>query len=134
MVCPPLTTAVIMFLIAGSNVMSFVMSFTGLPSAIGNALISVSSNKYVILLIINLVLLVVGWNIQDTTRLWLEGWIASQQGWRIDVLAHSLNQLRPELFEGRTLLVWCGENRTSAQQQQLTSWQEQGHDIFPLGI
>ncbi|EFG3276284.1 TPA: transcriptional regulator, partial [Shigella flexneri] len=21
-----------------------------------------------------------------------------------------------------------------AQQQQLTSWQEQGHDIFPLGI
>ncbi len=32
--------------------------------------------------------LVVGWNIQDTTRLWLEGWIASQQGWRIDVLAH----------------------------------------------
>ena len=40
--------------------MSFVMSFTGLPSAIGNALISVSSNKYVILLIINLVLLVVG--------------------------------------------------------------------------
>ena len=78
--------------------------------------------------------LVVGWNIQDTTRLWLEGWIASQQGWRIDVLAHSLNQLRPELFGGRTLLVWCGENRTSAQQQQLTSWQEQGHDIFPLGI
>lgn len=54
------TTAIIMFLIAGSNVMSFVMSFTGLPSAIGNALISVSSNKYVILLIINLVLLVVG--------------------------------------------------------------------------
>ncbi len=78
--------------------------------------------------------LVVGWNIHDTTRLWLEGWIASQQGWRIDVLAHSLNQLRPELFEGRTLLVWCGENRTSAQQQQLTSWQEQGYDIFPLGI
>ncbi len=74
--------------------------------------------------------LVVGWNIQDTTRLWLEGWIASQQGWRIDVLARSLNQLRPELFEGRTLLVWCGDNRTSAQQQQLTSWQEQGHAIF----
>lgn len=50
--------------------------------------------------------LVVGWNIQDTTRLWLEGWIASQQGWRIDVLAHSLNQLRPELFE--VVHCWCG--------------------------
>ncbi|XPE65729.1 hypothetical protein ACNKHR_23300 [Shigella flexneri] len=36
------------------------------------------------------------------------GCIASQQGWRIDVLAHSLNQLRPERSEGRTLLVWCG--------------------------
>ena len=54
------TTAVIMFLIAGSNVMSFVMSFTGLPSAIGNALISVSSNKYVILLLINILLLILG--------------------------------------------------------------------------
>ena len=42
--------------------------------------------------------LVVGWNIQDTTRLWLEGWVASQQGWRMDVLAHSRNQLRPQLF------------------------------------
>jgi hypothetical protein len=53
--------------------------------------------------------LVVGWNVQDTTRLWLEGWMASQQGWRVDVLAHSLSYLRPEMFEGQTLLVWCGE-------------------------
>ncbi|KFZ98776.1 putative hTH-type transcriptional regulator mlrA [Shigella flexneri] len=58
----------------------------------------------------------------------------NKDGALMSSLAHSLNQLRPELFEGRTLLVWCGENRTSAQQQQLTSWQEQGHDIFPLGI
>src|SRR5690606_26729932 len=53
--------------------------------------------------------LVVGWNIHDTTRLWLEAWIASEQGWRAGVLAHSLTQLRPELFEGQTLMVWCGE-------------------------
>ncbi|HFZ8994141.1 TPA: HTH-type transcriptional regulator MlrA [Citrobacter freundii] len=78
--------------------------------------------------------LVVGWNIQDTTRLWLEGWIASQQGWRIDVLAHSLSQLRPALFEGRTLLIWCGENQTPAQQQQLYAWRAEGHDIIPLGV
>lgn len=77
---------------------------------------------------------VVGWNIHDTTRLWLEGWVASQQGWRVDVLAHSLNQLRPELFEGRTLLVWCGESQTPAQQQQLNEWRALGHDIYPLGI
>lgn len=54
------TTAIIMFLIAASTVMSFVMSFTGLPDAIGNALLSVSDNKYVILLLINLLLLVAG--------------------------------------------------------------------------
>lgn len=33
--------------------------------------------------------LVIGWNVHDTTRLWLEAWIATQQGWRVDVLAHS---------------------------------------------
>ena len=54
------TTAIIMFLIAASAVMSFVMSFTGLPDAIGNALLSVSDNKYVILFLINLLLLVAG--------------------------------------------------------------------------
>ncbi len=54
------STAIIMFLIAASAVMSFVMSFTGLPDAIGNALLSVSDNKYVILLLINLLLLVAG--------------------------------------------------------------------------
>ena len=54
------TTAIIMFLIAASAVMGFVMSFTGLPDAIGNALLSVSDNKYVILLLINLLLLVAG--------------------------------------------------------------------------
>lgn len=78
--------------------------------------------------------LVVGWNVQDTTRLWLEGWMASQQGWRVDVLAHSLSYLRPEMFEGQTLLVWCGEAPSSSQQKQMHDWQQSGHAIFPLGI
>lgn len=76
--------------------------------------------------------LVIGWNVHDTTRLWLEAWIAAQQGWRVDVLAHSLGQLRPELFDGQTLLVWCGESPTEAQQQQLTQWQEHGYPVFSL--
>lgn len=54
------TTAVIMFLIAASSTMSFVMSFTGLPAAIGNAMLSISSNPYVVLLMINIIFLVVG--------------------------------------------------------------------------
>ncbi|SFU04449.1 DNA-binding transcriptional regulator, MerR family [Kosakonia arachidis] len=78
--------------------------------------------------------LVIGWNIHDTPRLWLEGWIASQQGWRVDVLAHSLSHLRPEMFDGQTLLVWCGESPTTAQLQQLLTWQENGHRVALLGI
>lgn len=77
--------------------------------------------------------LVVGWNVHDTTRLWLEAWIATQQGWRVDVLAHSLPQLRPELFEGQTLLVWCGDIPTAAQQQLLSEWREHGYPVITLG-
>ncbi|CNV31207.1 transcriptional regulator [Salmonella enterica subsp. enterica serovar Bovismorbificans] len=50
------------------------------------------------------------------------------------MLAHSLSQFRPELFDGKTLLVWCGENQTLAQQQQLLAWRAQGRDIHPLGV
>jgi hypothetical protein len=50
--------------------------------------------------------LVVGWNVHDTTRLWLEAWIATQQGWRVDVLAHSLAQLKPEFLTARP--CWSG--------------------------
>ncbi|WP_052285188.1 MerR family transcriptional regulator [Kluyvera genomosp. 1] len=70
--------------------------------------------------------LVVGWNVTDLTRLWLEGWVACEQGWRVDVLAHSLSQIQPELFPGQTLLVWCGSAPNTLQQQQLARWQEDG--------
>ncbi|BBQ83153.1 MULTISPECIES: MerR family transcriptional regulator [Enterobacteriaceae] len=70
--------------------------------------------------------LVVGWNITDVTRLWLEGWVACEQGWRVDVLAHPLAQIQPELFPGQTLLIWCGAAPSAHQQQQLARWQEDG--------
>jgi tripartite ATP-independent transporter DctM subunit len=53
-------TTIIMLIIGASSVLSFVLSFTGLPQAISAALLSLSSNKIVILLIINIVLLIVG--------------------------------------------------------------------------
>lgn len=70
--------------------------------------------------------LVVGWNVTDITRLWLEGWVACEQGWRVDVLAHSLSHVQPELFPGQTLLVWCGAAPSAMQLQQLAHWQEDG--------
>jgi len=53
-------TGIIVFLIGVSSVMAWVMAFTGIPSAISTALLTVSSNPIVILLIINFALLFIG--------------------------------------------------------------------------
>lgn len=53
-------TATIMFLVGTSNIMAWVMAFAGIPAAISNVLLSISSSKVVILLIINVFLLFVG--------------------------------------------------------------------------
>jgi len=54
------TTSIIMFLIAASSVMSWVMAFTGIPTAISNLMLSISSNPMVLLLLINIFLLIIG--------------------------------------------------------------------------
>ncbi|SCP96563.1 TRAP transporter large permease [Anaerobium acetethylicum] len=53
-------TTIVMLIIGASSVLSFVMSFTGLPQAISDLMLGISDNKIVILLIINVVLLIVG--------------------------------------------------------------------------
>ena len=40
--------------------MSFVMAYSGIPAAISSAIMAVSSNKYVVLLLMNVILLIVG--------------------------------------------------------------------------
>lgn len=55
-----LSSSVILFLIAASGLMSWSMTFAGIPDAIGELLTTISSNKYVILAIINVTLLAVG--------------------------------------------------------------------------
>jgi len=54
------TTAIVMLLIATSMAMSWVMAFENIPQNVSQALISISDNTFVILLIINLILLAVG--------------------------------------------------------------------------
>lgn len=54
------TTSIVMLLIATSVAMSWVMSFESIPQAISDALLSISNNKIIILLLINLILLFVG--------------------------------------------------------------------------
>ncbi|MCL4159172.1 UNVERIFIED_CONTAM: hypothetical protein GTU68_054445, partial [Idotea baltica] len=54
------TTAVVMFLICTSMAMSWLFSFEGIPELISGFLLEQFSNKIVIFLVINLVLLIIG--------------------------------------------------------------------------
>ncbi|UYG00777.1 TRAP transporter large permease [Halomonas sp. GD1P12] len=54
------TTGVIMFLLAASAAMSFAMSITGLPGALSTAILEISANPTIVLLVITLMLLVIG--------------------------------------------------------------------------
>ncbi|MEQ8526008.1 TRAP transporter large permease subunit [Gracilimonas sp.] len=54
------TTSIVMLLIAASIAMSWVMSFEEIPQNVTEALLSLSDNKVVILLMINVILLFVG--------------------------------------------------------------------------
>lgn len=53
-------TGIIIFLIGVSSIMSWIMAFTGIPTAISNGLLGLTDNKIIILLIINVLLLFVG--------------------------------------------------------------------------
>ena len=53
-------TCVVAFLIGISSIMSWVMSFTNIPALIADLLTSITDNKIIILLIINIILLIVG--------------------------------------------------------------------------
>ena len=54
------TTSIVMLLIATSIGLSWVMSFENIPQTVSNGLLSLSSNPFIILLMINLILLFVG--------------------------------------------------------------------------
>ena len=54
------SSAKILFLIEASSIISYVMSYSGIPAAISEGLMSVSNNRYMIILIMNVFLLVMG--------------------------------------------------------------------------
>ncbi|EBV3062401.1 TPA: TRAP transporter large permease [Salmonella enterica] len=53
-------TGVIMFLLATSSAMSFLMSITNIPAALSDMILGISANKLVILLVITVFLLIIG--------------------------------------------------------------------------
>ena len=54
------TSGIILFLISASSAMSFVMAYSGIPAAISNGIMAISSNRYVIFFLMNIILLVIG--------------------------------------------------------------------------
>lgn len=54
------TTGIITFMIGVSSIMSWAMAFTEIPDMIANAVLGLTNNKYLILLLINIILLIVG--------------------------------------------------------------------------
>ncbi len=53
-------TAIVIFMIGVSSIMSWVMAFTNIPGILADGLLSVTDNKVIILIIMNLLLLIVG--------------------------------------------------------------------------
>ena len=53
-------SGMIVFLIGVSNILGWVMAFTQIPQAISSALLGLTDNKFIILLIMNVILLVAG--------------------------------------------------------------------------
>ncbi|WP_372699005.1 TRAP transporter large permease [Arthrobacter sp. JSM 101049] len=54
------TTSIVMLLVGVSTIMSWVMAFSGIPGAISNALLGLTDNPEVILILIMVILLIVG--------------------------------------------------------------------------
>jgi len=54
------TTAIVMFLIAASIAMSWILAYENIPAMVAEVLVGISDNPIVILLLINIVLLLVG--------------------------------------------------------------------------
>lgn len=77
--------------------------------------------------------LLIGWGVEDRTRLWLEAWRLSHRGWRINVFAEPLALPHPEFFPGQHILVWAGETLSAEHHRQLEHWQRQGYLITPHG-
>lgn len=53
-------TGMILFLITASALFSLVMSYTGLPEAISNSILSITDNPILLLLLMNVILLIIG--------------------------------------------------------------------------
>ncbi len=118
------TTAIVMLLIGTSSAMSWILSYENIPQNISKALIALTDNRYLILLLINLLLLAIGTFMDMTpavlifTPIFLP--VVTQLGITplhfgiILVLNLCIGLVTPPV--GSVLFVGCGISRTSIAQ------------------
>lgn len=118
------TTAVVMLLIAASSAMSWILSYTNIPQDLSTAMLGLSDNPIIILLMINVILLMVGTFMDMTpavlifTPIFLP--IATSLGIEptqfgiMMVLNLCIGLCTPPV--GSVLFVGCGIAKTSIQQ------------------
>lgn len=73
--------------------------------------------------------LLLAWDVDDSTGLWLEAWRLTHRDLHITVLPESVASPRPELFPGQKLYVWTGRHTSFRQAELLQHWQEQGYSV-----
>jgi tripartite ATP-independent transporter DctM subunit len=69
LIATSITTAALMFIISMANIVAFVFALEGVPAAVAKAVLSVSDSPYIILLLLNLVLLLLGMFLEPITIL-----------------------------------------------------------------
>ncbi len=117
------TSGIILFLISASSAMSWVMAYSGIPNAISEGLMSISENKYVILLLINVILLIVGMFMDITPAILIFTPIflpmaeslgmSSVQFGVVLIFNMCIGSMTPPV--GSVLFVACGITRTSIE-------------------
>lgn len=117
------TSGIILFLISASSAMSWVMAYSGIPNAISEGLLSISENKYVILLLINVILLIVGMFMDITPAILIFTPIflpmaeslgmSSVQFGVVLIFNMCIGSMTPPV--GSVLFVACGITRTSIE-------------------
>ncbi len=116
-------TGIIIFLIGVSSILSWVMAFTNILGAISSLLLSISSNKIIILLIMNFVLLVVGtfMDLTPAILIFTPIFLPIAQNFGMDpvhfgimlVMNLCIGNITPPV--GNTLFVGCKVGKTSIE-------------------
>ena len=111
------TSGIILFLISASSAMSFVMAYSGIPAAISEGIMSISTNKYVILLLMNIILMVVGMFMDITPALLPIAQSLGMTDIQFGVMLifnMCLGNITPPV--GSVLFVGCGISKISIEQ------------------